>query len=91
MNILNGADIPNINFDDGHLNNNKFHVTSDDKDVVVEVDEGSNALKLTPNNLGAGFTSSDFRYELWFLAATGTVEVAVSQVHFTAEVVLQSQ
>lgn len=88
MNILNGADIPNISFDHGHLNNNKFHVTSNDQDIIVEVDEGSNALKLTTNNLGAGFTSSDFRYELWFLAATGSVEVKVSQVHFTAEVVL---
>lgn len=55
------------------------------------MNQAANTITLSANDLGAGFTSSDFRYEIWFVAATGTVEVKVTQVHFSAEIGLTTQ
>jgi len=62
MNIVNQAIIPNMELDSGHIYNNTFYITQDSKNVNVSVDEGKNSIKISANDLEAGFTSSDYLY-----------------------------
>jgi hypothetical protein len=85
MNVVNQAIIPNMDLDSGHIYNNTFYITQDSKNVNVSVDESKNSIKLTANDLEAGFTSSDYLYKLFFISATGSAEVKMTQVYLEVE------
>lgn len=63
LNIINGLEIPDIEFDGGYVKENVFTVDEQAFDVHCTPDIANNAFVLTNNNLSAGFKTGNFYYD----------------------------
>ena len=91
MNILANVQIPDIDFHGGYIHANTFHISQASQNVQINTDVPVNGIKLSVNDLGAGFKSNSFKYKLSFLTAKGSVEVSMSQVSVAVDIGLTQQ
>jgi hypothetical protein len=75
----------------GHLNSNTFYVSESSKNVQIATDPVNNGLKLSVNDLGDGFHSSDFRYKAWIFVCKGSVTASMSDVDLLVDIGLTTQ
>ncbi len=54
--------MPDISFDEGHVNGNTFAITENSQNVNFSVDEAHNAILLSVDNITASYRSNDFYY-----------------------------
>ena len=79
IDALNTVQLPNLEFGNGHISSNSFHVNLAPKGVKIEPSD-SNSVILSVNDLSASFKSKDLHIKVWIITCDGTVDGAIKDM-----------
>jgi len=91
MNILKQVKIPDTSFHHGSIHDNTFFLQAPSRNVQIVNDPAHNGVRLSVNDLRAGFKSKHFRYKESIIVAKGSVDVSVSHCSVSVTVGLTQQ
>jgi len=91
MNVLKQVKIPDTSFHHGSIHDNTFFLQAPSRNVQIVNDPAHNGVRLTVNDLRAGFKSKHFRYKESIIVAKGSVDVSVSHCSVSVTVGLTQQ
>lgn len=72
LDIVNSQTIPNLNFTNGSVKGNKFHI-SEYKENVKMVPNQNGDITLEVSDLSASFRSDSLFYKKWYIVANGSL------------------
>jgi hypothetical protein len=88
---LNGQYLPDIDLsEDGYVKKNKAFLKVRTKNVILTVNETTNAYIMRMKDIYLFVRSQEFRYDLWFVPIKATLDVEVSEVGLDFEILLQN-
>merc|ERR1712166_434313 len=90
LNLINQVKIPDINFDGGHLDSNKFHVNESSNSFKFGAGK-KNSVVISANDLSATFHSNNLEYNILFLKAEGNVDAKISKMSVSVELEIGTQ
>ena len=87
---LNNAQLPNIQFLNGHIGSNFFRVNLAPKNVNIQPSD-SNSIILSVNDLSASFKSKDLIVNFWVVNCDGVVDAAINDMSVSVKLQLDQQ
>jgi hypothetical protein len=90
IDALNSIQLPNLEFNNGHVSKNSFHVNLAPKGVKIEPSD-SNSIILSVNDLTASFKSNDLLIKVWIITCDGTIDGAIKDMSVSVKLQMDQQ